>query len=60
MSLRRALAALLLIGTSAAAPQDAAAPRAWAGTISLPTWDEGPPDPLPHLSLLGAEKAWYP
>ncbi len=60
MSPHRALAALFLIGASAAAPADGNAPRAWAGSIALPTWDEGLPDPLPHLSILGAEKAWYP
>ena len=60
MSPHPALAALFLIGASAAAPVDGNAPRAWAGSIALPTWDEGLPDPLPHLSILGAAKAWYP
>src|SRR3954452_16617198 len=34
--------------------------RAWEGSISLPTWDEGPADPAPHFAVLRAERAWYP
>lgn len=34
--------------------------RAWEGTITLPTWEEGPPDDAPHFDALSAERAWYP
>jgi Flp pilus assembly protein TadD len=34
--------------------------RAWEGTITLPTWEEGPPDDTPRFDALSAERAWYP
>jgi len=34
--------------------------RAWEASITLPTWEEGPPDPMPHFAVLGAEQPWYP
>jgi hypothetical protein len=60
MRLPCGLTAVLLIGTSAASHAGAAGARVWAGTIDLMTWEEGPPDPSPHLPVLGATKPWYP
>lgn len=36
------------------------APRVWEGSIALPTWEEGPADPIPHFAALSADRAWYP
>ena len=56
--MRPLIPVLLLTGTVALAATPAV--RAWQGSIALPTWEEGPPDPIPQLSLLGAGKPWYP
>uniref|UniRef100_Q01PP1 DUF5107 domain-containing protein n=1 Tax=Solibacter usitatus (strain Ellin6076) TaxID=234267 RepID=Q01PP1_SOLUE len=34
--------------------------RVWEASITLPTWEEAPPDPMPHFAALGAEQPWYP
>jgi tetratricopeptide (TPR) repeat protein len=34
--------------------------RAWQASITLPTWEEGPADPVPHFGSLGADRPWYP
>jgi hypothetical protein len=58
---RPGVALFLLIGClTAALAAQAPASRAWEDTLELPTWEEGPPDPVPHLRILGADKPWYP
>jgi tetratricopeptide (TPR) repeat protein len=34
--------------------------RAWAGSIKLNTWDEGPADAAPQFQALNANRPWYP
>ncbi len=34
--------------------------RVWEASLALPTWEEGPPDPMPHFAALGADRPWYP
>ncbi|MCU1237494.1 MAG: hypothetical protein JWP63_5461, partial [Candidatus Solibacter sp.] len=50
------------LGLAFAARSVAAEPavRAWQGSMSLPTWEQGLADPIPHFPVLGADHAWYP
>jgi tetratricopeptide (TPR) repeat protein len=59
MTLIRVAVALALTLAGRATAADPAV-RAWEGSISVPSWEEGPPDPNPHFAVLGAERAWYP
>jgi tetratricopeptide (TPR) repeat protein len=51
-------AALVLLARGAAA--QAVAVRAWEGTETIPTYEEGPPDPNPPFDLLSGGRFNYP
>ena len=60
--MRRAgtLAATLLCAARAAVAQPAAAVRVWEGTETIPTYEEGLPDPNPPFDLFSGGRFNYP
>src|SRR5574337_1241869 len=50
------LAAFLLLSLSVATAQV----RVWQGTLTLPTYEEGPPDPNPPFDQYANERFNYP
>jgi tetratricopeptide (TPR) repeat protein len=60
--LRLAAAALLVFvpGALSCAPRPASQVRVWEGTRTMPTYEEGPPDPNPPFDLFSSTRFNYP
>lgn len=60
MRLRQLISAVLLAGSFTAVSQTKTAVKAWQGTLTLPTYEEGLPDPNPPFDVYSTTRFNYP
>ncbi len=61
MTWKSSFSALLMVGTLSAACRPVAAQvKVWQGTLTLPTYEEGPPDPNPPFDTYQTTRFNYP